>query len=576
MSLERYRSIREELTEYSKECIEGDIVSCQKHMWACERYLKDIERDDWEYYWDEGEAQKIYKWFLHLRHTKGELAGSRIELTTWQKFVLCQLYGWREKGSGNKRFKSSFIQVGRKNAKSQMQAGALLYDMSVEATRNKEIYETYCAGTKRDQSKIILNEARNMLAGGLLEPKFKCNRTDITHRKSGSFLKPLSKEDGRKGDGTNPATLVVDEYHQHATTEFVDLALGSNSKDPLLIIITTAGVDLNAPCFTQEYKYAGEILNPDIDVINDRYFTDIHEAEEGDDISSEDTWRKANPLRMSYEGGIEKIRTAYEVARSVPDKMVAFKTKVLDIWMQGKETSYMPPDKWKACQVEEIPFPINGLDVYVGFDMSAKIDLTSVAFIVPVMYNGRNVFAVFVHSFIPSIEKLKEKEIKDKVPYLSWMERGYITVTNTQVVDQNAVMEYVEDFCRAKGLNIRKLCFDPNNSSKLMMDFEVLGYTCVEVYQSHRSLNEATVGFREEVYEENVYHEYNPVLDFAMNNAVVRISNGLIKIDKDAVSKRIDPVDAILGGYKLARYHEFEVDMSKYLEDDYLDKLYGG
>lgn len=575
MTLVIYSSIKEELIAYARKCIAGEIVSCEKHRWACERYLKDLERGDWEYYWDESEAQKIYKWFLHLKHTKGELAGSRIELTTWQKFVLCQLYGWRERRSGYKRFKSSFIQVGRKNAKSQMQAGALLYDMSVEATKNSEIYETYCAGTKREQSKIILNEAANMLSGTLLEPKFKCNRSDITHRKSGSFLKPLSKEDGRKGDGTNPATLVVDEYHQHSTTEFVDLALGSNSKDPLLIIITTAGVDLNAPCYTQEYKFAGELLDPNTAIVNDRYFTDIHEAEEGDDIGDPDTWRKANPLRMYYESGIEKVRTAYEVAKDIPEKMIAFKTKVLNIWMQGKQTGYMPLDKWLACEVKEMPVDVSGHEAYVGFDMSAKIDLTSVAFTVPVVYEGRKCFAVFVHSFIPNIEKLREKEITDKVPYMSWMERGYITVTNTQVVDQNAVMDYVLRFCEDNNLSIKNLCFDPHNSSKLMMDFEALGYECVEVYQSHKSLNESTAGFREEVYEGNILHLSNPVLNFAMNNAVVKINNGLIKIDKDATSKRIDPVDSILGGYKLARYHDFVMDMSKYLEDDYLDRLYG-
>ena len=61
-----------------------------------------------------------------------------------------------------------------------------------------------------------------------------------------------------------------------------------------------------------------------------------------------------------------------------------------------------------------------------------------------------------------------------------------------------------------------------------------------------------------------------------MNNAMVRQNNGLIKIDKDACIKRIDPVDATLGAYKLAQYHEFELDMSKYLSSEFLQKLYSG
>jgi phage terminase large subunit-like protein len=95
--------------------------------------------------------------------------------------------------------------------KSQMQSGVLLYEMSVQATRNGEIYETYCAGTKREQSKIIFNECVNLLKGSILNTKFNCKQTEIIHIKTGSFLKPLSKEDGKKGDGTNPAVLVLDE-----------------------------------------------------------------------------------------------------------------------------------------------------------------------------------------------------------------------------------------------------------------------------------------------------------------------------------------------------------------------------
>ena len=108
------------------------------------------------------------------------------------------------------------------------------------------------------------------------------------------------------------------------------------------------------------------------------------------------------------------------------------------------------------------------------------------------------------------------------------------------------------------------------NASKIMMDLSNEGYVVEEVYQSHKSLNEATEGFREEVYQENVMYLYNPVVNFAMSNAVIKRNNGLIKIDKDATEKKIDPVDAILCGYKLARYYEFtdSKDIDEWLESD--------
>lgn len=242
-------TIKEELIDYANRCLAGEEISGKKHKWACMRFLRDCKKEDaknvqanvWPYHWDEEEASKIVDWFSMLRHSKGDLAGQPISLTIWQKFNLCQLYGWREDITGYKRFKQSFIEVGRKNAKSQMEAGVALYEISVMATRNEENYEYYTAGTKRDQSKIILNEAKLMLNKSPLKPLFKITRDAVIHRKTGSFIKALSKEDGQNGDGTNPAGLILDEYHQHKTTEFYDLGLGANTKEPLLMIITTAG-----------------------------------------------------------------------------------------------------------------------------------------------------------------------------------------------------------------------------------------------------------------------------------------------------------------------------------------------
>ena len=568
-------TILEELKQYAYDCIDDKIVSCKKHKWACERFLKDIQKENYKYRWNEEKAEKIVKWFTYLRHSKGILAGQPIMLTTWQKFILCQIYGW-EDDAGIRRFKKAFTEVASKNAKTQMQAGSLLYEISVVATKNTEIAETFCAGTKREQSKLLFNEAQNMLRGSVLSPKFKITRDKIIHIKTNSFLASLSKQDGKNGDGTNPAVLVLDEYHQHPTTEFYDLGLGSNSKEPLLFIITTAGVDLNVPCYTQEYQYCSDVLNPYTDTANEEYFIDICEADENDKVDDLNTWRKANPIRAYYQEGIEKLNSDLKIAKDIPEKLISFKTKCLNMWLNKKENGYMDMAKWKACEVKQLPYDIKGKPVYIGFDMSAKIDLTSVSFIVPLMIEDTPKYILFSHSFVPSIEKLREHEIKDKMPYSYWAEAGYITVTNTQIVDQQAVWDWTKAFCEEQELNIHTLCFDPANASKMMMDLSGQGYKCVEVYQSYRSLNESTAGFREQVYCGNIFYLHNPVLTFAMNNAMVRQNNGLIKIDKDACIKRIDPVDATLGAYKLAQYHEFELDMSKYLSSEFLQKLYSG
>ena len=560
----------EEIMEYAQACISGKIPAGTKHIWACQRLLRDVERIgqvDFPYIWDEERAEKIVTWFSLLRHSKGELAGTPIHLTAWQKFRECQLYGWRHKESGRKRFHQSFTEVGRKNAKSQLEAGEALNEISEQATRNNEVYEVYTAGVKRDQSKIVFTECDLMTRGTLIRPLFRFKRDEIVHVKTGSFIKALSKEDGKKGDGTNPAVLIIDEYHQHPDTDFYDLGLGSNVKDKMLTIITTAGKDLTYPCYTQEYAYCSKILNPDIDVWNDSYFVDICEADKEDDPGELITWQKANPIRAFYPAGIDMISSAYEIARQMPEKMIAFQTKVLNIWVSARKCGYMDMQKWKACEVSEFPVSLEGRPVYVGFDMSSKIDLTSIAFIVPYESeaydeSGKKIvkYLLWSHSFIPTYEALREHVLRDKAPYDAWKEQGFLTVTDTPIVHQGEVMHYVRKETEKYKLDVRCLCFDPANASKLMMDLSAEGYTVEEVYQSHRSLNESTCGFREQVYEQNVLYLPNPVLTYAMSNAVTRVNGGLIKIDKDAATQRVDPVDATLCAFKLALYHDFEAE----------------
>lgn len=578
--------VYERIKSYSQKCINGEIISCKKHKWACQRFLSDAEKfendPEYPYYWSEEAAQNIIDWFALLRHSKGVLAGKPIHLTNWQQFRICQIYGWKRKKNGMRRFRKTFTEVARKNAKSQEEAGVALYEISVMSTKDNEIYEMYTAGVKRDQSKIVFNEAGLMLRGSPLRKKFNVTRDSITHIKTGSFIKPLSKEDGKSGDGTNPAGLILDEYHQHKTTEFYDLGLGANTKEPLLMIITTAGVDLTYPCYVTEYAYCSKVLDPNVDVENDEYMIDICELDREDyenieNLENEAIWEKANPIRMTYEEGRDKIRGEYKIAKEIPEHMTAFLTKCLNVWVQAQENSYMDMSKWRACEVTEIPIDVRKRSVYVGFDMSAKTDLTSVAFMIPYLSGeydstGEEIvkYIVYSHSFIPNREKLAERKAKDKVDYDAWERQGFLTVTNTPIVDQNAVMRYVIEACKANEWEIECLCFDPANAAKLMMDLSTEGFIVEEVFQSHKSLNESTQGFREQVYCKNIVYTYNPLLNYSMSNAVIRQNQGLIKIDKDATTKRIDPVDAILCAFKLALYHEF-TDSFMDVIDDFLE-----
>src|SRR5690606_26372767 len=156
-------------------------------------------------------------------------------------------------------FKKAYWQVGRKNAKSQSLACVASYEA---AAMNAGAAEVYCAATKTEQAKIVWDEINETIARcDELRDRFVTKYSKVYHLKSGSFIRTLSREDREKGDGLNPQCGIVDEYHAHETSEFYDiLASGMGARpEPLLMVITTAGFDLNNPCYRVEYQYVSQI-----------------------------------------------------------------------------------------------------------------------------------------------------------------------------------------------------------------------------------------------------------------------------------------------------------------------------
>ena len=140
---------------------------------------------------------------------------------------------------------------------------------------------------------------------------------------------------------------------------------------------------------------------------------------------------------------LEEIRQEYEIACQIPEKMTAWLTKMGDVWVQAKKNGYMDMAKWKACEVKKLPIDLTGMDVYCGVDLSKKTDLTSVAWVFPYK-NGEDVnYIVSEHSFIPNRDKLMEHIAVDHFPYDAAERAGLITITDTPIVDQSAVMEYI-------------------------------------------------------------------------------------------------------------------------------------
>ncbi len=546
-------SITDELIQYCSDVISDKFLSCVKSKWACKRFLNDLARqgsDDFPYIFDEARADRFFEWMKLFKHRKGPLEGTYKIPHITEKFEFGNLYGWVHKDTGLRRFRTAYLQKARKNAKSQDLAIVGLYEMSAFGEASSEVY---IAATKKDQTRHVWEEADWLYKHcEFLKDKFRTRYGVIEHLKSGSKFYRLSKDDRKTGDGSNPQCGILDEYHQHDTTEYLDmLTSGMKTRSqPLLIIITTAGSDLSFPCYREEYDYVSKILNPDIDVNNDRYFTCIYELDhdgEGellDDVKDERNWIKANPIIASAPEAIENIRAELMVALDKPEKMRDFLTKTMDVWVNQRASGYMQMAKWKACGAE---FPdVERKRVIAGLDLAATTDLASLGFEIDL---GDESIAVLSHSFMPE-ESFERHKRTDKVPYDRWEKEGWITVTSGAVIDYDFILDYIEKeyvkYLWKKG----EVCFDRYLATWITQRLSERGFIPVDVAQGIPTLGEPTKNFRDRVYSGKIIHNNNPVLSWAMSNAVTRKdANGNFMLSKEHSIEHIDPAASLMNAH---------------------------
>lgn len=557
-------SLRKKLIEYSESVLNGDIVACQKHKWACHRFLFDLEREGTEefpFVFDEERGQHFLDWMRLFKHRIGVLAGQRIKPHIIQKFVFGNIYGWIHKDTNLRRFNKGYWQVGRKNAKSQ----SLGCVASYEASAFGEPYaEVYTAGVKKEQSRLVWNETLEMIMNNPdLRDRFKAAYGVITHLNSGSTITPMSRDDRKDGDGSSPQCGIIDEYHAHDTSEFYDIldsGMGARLQ-PLLMIITTAGFDLNKPCYRVEYRYVSRILDPDDPVDNERYFVMINELDKDDDIKDPKNWEKANPILCSYKEGREYIESQLRVALDVPERMRTFITKNMNVWIDAKEGGYMEMNRWKKGVTDR--FDLKRYPVWVGMDLSTTTDLTSLGFVYK-LENGK--YVVEQHSFMPE-DRLQERMNTDNVPFDLWREQGHLTTTPGSVVDYSFVEQYLIDLLE-EGYKIQEINYDKWNASHLSQRLENHGFTVVEIPQSIRQLSAPTKEFRREVYGGNVLHFDDPLLSWAISNAVQRQdAQENIMLDKARSTERIDPISAVINAFSRASVTEARDLSGHFLEN---------
>lgn len=554
--------------DYAEKVINGDRIAGKKVILAAKRYLNDLEKsqnDDFPYYYDNERANRVIKFMEILPDPKTMRA---YPLADFQRFIIANMYGWWHKEDHSKRrFRKGMLSMARKNGKSILISGIALYEFLMG---NSPAYsrQIFCTANDKKQANIVFNMIKKRLNAlrsrdGDTKRGTKVNRDLISNLDDYSYVRALSKETGTV-DGFEPHVGILDEYAASRTTEMMELlesgqALLDNS---LIMIISTAGFDLNVPMHTIEYPYATKVLTGDI--TDDSYFAYIAEQDNVTEVDNPEMWIKSNPI-LSVPALQDQVNS-YLKKRWKEAKEKGTKNSVLvknyNMWRQAGEDSYMDIDAWKHAEVD--PIDIDGQRVWFGVDVGKSSDLYAISWLIP----QDGYWYADSYAFVGTKYGLESKIKADRLDYVRLQDMGQCEITKLEsgVIDVDRVYEWLNEFVEQHELDVQAICYDPAQYGPLLTQIEKghPEWQQVSVRQGTLTLSMPTKQFRDDILERRVRHPNNEILAGAMSNAILKSDNNGVRIDKNKYSNKIDAADALLDAYAIC----FREDIDDYITDE--------
>ena len=521
---------------------------------------------------DEARANRAVRFYESLKHTKGRFFGQPFALLPWQAQIVRDVYGTVNE-RGVRQYKYVYLEVPKKNGKSEMAAGAALFQTFADGERNGEVYG--CAADK-GQASIVFDVAVDMIDQvPALKKRARLNLSTkkITDRKTGTFYKVVSSEAYSK-HGLNVSACVFDELHAQPNRDLWDVmtfGAGDARVQPIWWIITTAGDDPDRLSIGwEQHDYAKRILAGDI--IDPTWYPVIY-GYEGDDIYNEANWAQANPS-LGCTIMIESVREAAEKAKQKPADQRLFRWLRLNQWITTKLTTWLPLDLFDATIGSWTRADLLDKECYLGLDLSSTTDLTALAAIFPPQGEQLD-WRVFWDPFIPA-ENMAERVAIDHVPYDQWAKQGWITPTEGNVVDYTKVKERILDI--KKFHKIIEVCADRAFATMLIQELEKEGLTCVDVPQTFLTMTNPLNETERLLREGKLTHENSLVARWCFGNAsIAKNGNAQMKLVKEHKGKsvvrtrRIDPISAWMDAMARAVSYKGSVDLSAAI----LDKNWG-
>lgn len=562
MAVKNYIKIAD---KYARDIVSKKILACDLTIRACQRFLDDIKKSkkrDFPFKLVDETANFICSRIELLPHVKGKpWAGTKIKLEPWQVFIVINVFGWLHKKTKLRRFRTVYIEVPRKNAKSTLTSTIGLCMLAIDGEPGAEVYS---AATTRDQAKIVFEDAQNMARrtpGFRKKYGVEVTARAITVLENASKFMALSAE-GSTLDGLNVHFGAIDELHAHKTRSVFDVietATGSRTQ-PLLWLITTAGSDQSGICYEQR-TYVTKILEKVFD--DDTYFGIIYTIDKADDWLDPNVWEKANP-NYGVSVNPDDIDRLAKKAEQLPSAQNNFLTKRLNVWVNADE-AWMNIKAWEACADPNLNIEdFYGRTCFVGVDLASKKDIA----VMMLLFERDGHYYAFGNYYLPE----NRVQTSPNSQYAGWVRSGLLTSTPGVRTDY----DYIEtDLIALKEkVVVKEVAFDPFQATQFSTRMERLeGFTLVEVGATVKNFSEPMKELEALVLDGLFHFNGDPVLSWMVSNVVFHMDKkDNIYPNKGAnTENKIDGVIGLL--MALNREIRHREERSKY-EDQ--DMAYGG
>lgn len=501
---------------YACHATKGHRPACKEERQACQRFLDDLERDDWPYSFDLAQAERACRFIEKLPHTKGKWAAKHltIKLEPWQCFIVCNIFGWRDE-EGLRRFRDVYLRIPRKNGKSLLAAAIGLYML----VRDNEFgAEVYSGATTEKQALEVFRPAWEMVrrtpalqsAFGI-EPLGKQRPTGMIVMGTGSKFEPLI---GNPGDGASPSCAIVDEYHEHDRDNMVEtMETGMGAREqPLLLKITTSGSNHGGPCYLAEIEYR-KLLDGVYD--DPRVFVVMYGVDPEDDWTTVDALIKANPnYDVSVSG--EFLRSQQLAAVRNASKQNPFKRKHLNQWV-GAHTAWLNMESWKACAEPLKLEDFHGESCVFSLDLASKIDITAFLQVFCRNIDGKKHYYAFSRFYLPEETVFEDPSGR----YQAWVVKGLITATDGEEVDLNEIQSVVID--EMDHYFVSEIVYDPWRATQLAQALVAQGATAVEYRNTVGNMSPAMYELEAAITSGRFHFDGNEVLTWMASNVVAKI-----------------------------------------------------